>query len=526
MAQFPWVSSSVAIRGSIQSPRALGRRALTTVTTTTRTGTTTTNGTETEPKLVRIPEASWRTAALKHRQRIFELLQPGLTDPSHPINAGQKRWNPNQEEKKKKRLLNLGTTSSNNGHDELDIPSWTALDPKNPVYNFLIEYYGLKGSKGPRRLARWSPCPSLLLSSSSSLLLSSLNEKSQQEQQLVADGILLEGADFVSDVGDILHLRGAMPHDEGIVYNPRGFFAVKNPPPPSPGKEEMGETGTDDEHKNNINNNHGKDMTRISASKAALPYLWYRSILQQTLTAEPVLHCHGLHEWAMQYQPSDNAPAPPSAKYQAHLPLRVSRQVIADVVERQGIHCTHVDALKYFSPAATLYNHYGASLERLDQLRLEQPACVHAHMDLIKIVLRLQPFVNATLISRVVDLALQARRLDVAASPYDGTAYDGVSIVPIETPEGRAEYRHQQQELMRHAQVLRRELLDAYHIFLYVAFDPIILQHAETMQPDAERFAQTQPGGLPWRRNLVQEVTSSEDSSTSIPTSSVTPSNA
>ena len=31
------------------------------------------------------------------------------------------------------------------------------------MYNFLIEYYGLGGTKGTRRLARWSPDPRLLL---------------------------------------------------------------------------------------------------------------------------------------------------------------------------------------------------------------------------------------------------------------------------------------------------------------------------------------------------------------------------
>ena len=44
---------------------------------------------------------------------------------------------------------------------------WMALDPIHPVYNFLIEYYGLKRRKGTRRLGRWSPDPGLLLVKSS-----------------------------------------------------------------------------------------------------------------------------------------------------------------------------------------------------------------------------------------------------------------------------------------------------------------------------------------------------------------------
>ena len=111
-------------------------------------------------------------------------------------------------------------------------------------------------------------------------------------------------------------------------------------------------------------------------------YVWYREVLGRTLGPDraPVLHCYGLHEWAMQYQPAGARP-PPSATYQAHaMPLRVDRATINAAVERKGVSCTHVDALRFFAPAAAPLNSHGATLERVDQLRLEQPACVHAHM--------------------------------------------------------------------------------------------------------------------------------------------------
>ena len=39
-------------------------------------------------------------------------------------------------------------------------------------------------------------------------------------------------------------------------------------------------------------------------------------------------------------------------------------------MERKGLRCTHVDALRFFAPAAAPLNHHGSFLEREDQLRL------------------------------------------------------------------------------------------------------------------------------------------------------------
>eukprot|EP00522_Entomoneis_paludosa_P012169 CAMPEP_0172446948 /NCGR_PEP_ID=MMETSP1065-20121228/6376_1 /TAXON_ID=265537 /ORGANISM="Amphiprora paludosa, Strain CCMP125" /LENGTH=403 /DNA_ID=CAMNT_0013198137 /DNA_START=41 /DNA_END=1252 /DNA_ORIENTATION=+ len=396
--------------------------------------------------LVRLSESVWRAQAAQHSRRIRELLQPGLTGSDHVLNTGRKRQLALSEKKR-------------------EPAAWTALNPQHPIYNFLIEYYGLKGVKGTRRLARWAPDPSLLLNN-----MSVPPDTTEPPPQ----GILLEGADFEVDLGDTLHLRGAMPHADGIVYNPAHYY----------GK--------------------GDDSQVEKAQKAAIPFLWYRSVLTQTLQAEPILHCHGLHEWAMQYQP-EGAPEPPSAKYQAHLPLRVPRDLINRVVERKGVHCTHVDALRYFAPAAGPLNHHGSNLDRTDQLRLEQPACVHAHMDLIKVGLKLQPFLSCELLANVVEVALAARTLDVAASPYNATAY-GVGVVAIETSEGRAQYRQEQKQLMKRAEVVRIQMLQAYDTFLQLAFDEETIGYA-VKKPDPERYAKAEPGGLPWRKNLAPSST-------------------
>ena len=264
------------------------------------------------------------------------------------------------------------------------------------------------------------------------------------------DGILLEGAGE-GDIGETLHLRGASVVEDGVVYSPSHFFAAED-----------------------------------SLAKAARPYIWYQSVLKQTLTADPVLHCHGLHEWAMQYWP-DGASPPPSAKYQAHLPLRVSRKTINAAVERRGVSCTHVDALRYFAPAAGPLNHHGAVLRREQQLTLEQPACVHAHMDLLKMALRLQPFCDPELFHRVLDISLMARRINVAASPYDTTAY-GVGVIPVETPTGRAQYRQEQTALMHRAEPVRRDMLLAYKLLIGLAFEG-----KDDGSPDPERTPKPNP---------------------------------
>ena len=278
------------------------------------------------------------------------------------------------------------------------------------------------------------------------------------------------------------------------------------------------------------------------------PFQWYASILRTTLDSDPVLHCHGLHEWAMLYHPTGAEP-PPSASYQRNLELRVSRDAINSAVERRGIRCTHVDALRFFAPAAGPLNVHGSVLARTDQLRLEQRGCVHAHMDMLKIGLKLGAFVNADLMYDVLNVALDARRLDVMASPYDVSAY-GLDAVPIESADGRRTYRAMQYELMGRAEPVRRRLLDAYDDFMTLAFDESLLGRrrrrrrrvgdndvdddatmTKTTTPTdeddnagmatlyarpyvaPERLATATPGGLPWKRNIMLEADTSDERS-------------
>jgi hypothetical protein len=286
-------------------------------------------------RVIKIPRAVWKQAALDHQLKIRALLQPAMLAPDNLQHRRQRQ----------------GQYYAQNNDME-----WTALDSQNPVCNFLIEYYGLKGSKGTKRLARWSPSPNLLSHEEERYnclesLLQNSNHGACDKPPISSRyaGVFLEEV-TEEDLATTLQLRGALLEAGGALYSPSLWFQQKQ---------------TQDASAN---------TTATPKSHAASAFLWYRAILEQTLRAEPILHCHGLHEWAMQYQP-EGAPPPPSAKYQAHLPLRVSRHVINDTVEHKGISCTHVDALRFFAPAAGRLNHHGDRLERIDQLRLEQPAC-------------------------------------------------------------------------------------------------------------------------------------------------------
>eukprot|EP00961_Rhodomonas_salina_P200920 2710600-Rhodomonas_salina.1 len=65
-------------------------------------------------------------------------------------------------------------------------------------------------------------------------------------------------------------------------------------------------------------------------------------------------------------------------------------------------------------------------------------------MDLLKISGRLVPWLASKLVADALELSLEARRLDVAASPYDASAF-GLVAIPVETDAGRSEFRQRQE---------------------------------------------------------------------------------
>ena len=80
----------------------------------------------------------------------------------------------------------------------------------------------------------------------------------------------------------------------------------------------------------------------------------------------------------------------------------------------------------------------------MDQLQLENPGCVHAHMDLLKIALKLIPFGDPSLLCDILEISLEARTLDVAASPYDCSDY--YYYIPPSSSSGSSSSREQQQQ--------------------------------------------------------------------------------
>lgn len=166
-------------------------------------------------------------------------------------------------------------------------------------------------------------------------------------------------------------------------------------------------------------------------------------------TAEraPRFGCFGLHEWAMVYRDTETRHA---------IPLRLGSAGTDAVVESMSLRCTHYDAFRFFTPDAVGRNQ--SPLTRATQRDHEQPGCLHATMDLYRHCLKLGPLVPGELLADTFELALDARTLDMRASPYDLSQL-GYSAVPIETSDGRAEYTRQQTEIAQRGTVLREEVL-------------------------------------------------------------------
>ncbi len=196
------------------------------------------------------------------------------------------------------------------------------------------------------------------------------------------------------------------------------------------------------------------DVSRVDAGRLErrVPGLrWTHALLSRTRDAEPRWSCFGLHEWAMVHG---------AAEQRRHRgqPLRLGAAGTDEVVRSHTLQCTHVDAFRFFTSSAAPLNAH--QLTRDDQIRHEQPGCVHVTMDLYRLAFRLVPFVESTIVLDAFELALDARQVDMRASPYDVTDL-GLDPIPVETPEGKAAYVQEQRRLARLAAPLRERLLGA-----------------------------------------------------------------
>ena len=137
-------------------------------------------------------------------------------------------------------------------------------------------------------------------------------------------------------------------------------------------------------------------------------------------------------------------------------PLRLGHDGTDEVVESHRIACSHFDAYRFFTPEARPLNTLSPTSQ--DRPAFEQPACLHAGMDLYKHAFRLSPLVPSELVTDCFELARDIRVLDMRAAPYD-LGDLGLEPVRIETPEGKQEYAAAQRDFAEMAVPLRADLI-------------------------------------------------------------------
>lgn len=170
------------------------------------------------------------------------------------------------------------------------------------------------------------------------------------------------------------------------------------------------------------------------------------------VAARPAYHgCFGLHEWAMVYRAA-------AERRHATWPLRLSPAATDVVVESMPVRCTHFDAFRFFTPEARPLNRVQPDLA--GRIANEQPGCIHASMDLYKWAMKLRQLIPAEIAADAFDLAMDARSVDMRASPYDLSAL-GYPPIQIETPEGRVVYESEQRRLAAAAAPVRARLISA-----------------------------------------------------------------
>ena len=161
--------------------------------------------------------------------------------------------------------------------------------------------------------------------------------------------------------------------------------------------------------------------------------------------------CFGLHEWAMVYRLGEDETR------HADWPLRLGPAGTDAVVESHRIACSHFDAYRFFTAPARPLNTLAPGRE--DRPAHEQPACLHAGMDLYKHAFRLSPMVASDLVADCFELAWDIRVMDMRAAPYD-LGELGFDPVRIETPDGKAEYVAAQRDFAERGAPLRQRLIE------------------------------------------------------------------
>ncbi len=186
--------------------------------------------------------------------------------------------------------------------------------------------------------------------------------------------------------------------------------------------------------------------------------IFIADLLGATASRPARFNCFGMHEWAMVYRA-------PAVRHN-HVPLRLGAAGTDAVVESIPLRCSHFDAYRFFTEPAAERN--AQPLTRQTQRDAEQPGCVHVGMDLYKWAFKLGPLIESGLVLDCLELATDARVLDMRASPYDLSDY-GLRPIAVETPDGRREYVHAQEAISERAAPLRERLLQRCSALLEIA---------------------------------------------------------
>lgn len=190
----------------------------------------------------------------------------------------------------------------------------------------------------------------------------------------------------------------------------------------------------------------GVESSYVASQRPLLVAL--RRLLAATAARPANFGCFGMHEWAMVYRTADT---------RHDWPLRLGPAGTDAVVESHRIACSHFDAYRFFTPAAAPLN--TLSPTSADRPDFEQPACLHAGMDLYKHAFRLTPMVSSDLVADCFELARDIRELDMRAAPYDLVDL-GFEPVRVETASGKAEYAEAQRSFAERGAPLRQRLVE------------------------------------------------------------------
>jgi hypothetical protein len=174
---------------------------------------------------------------------------------------------------------------------------------------------------------------------------------------------------------------------------------------------------------------------------------WTLDLLKKSANKKPLFGCFGMHEWAMVYRAGEVR--------HDQIPFRLSEEEIAEFVESRPLLCTHFDAFRFFTEKAKPMNRN--ELSRNNFHDMEQPGCLHTNMDLYKWAFKLYPWISSEVIREAFFNAVETRKVDMQASPYDAREF-GLEPIMIETEEGRKMYLNKQTEIFERSMPIRQEL--------------------------------------------------------------------